>query len=270
MSLAAVDATLRIGSATLVREATLKARPGEVLGMLGPNGAGKSSLLALLAGDRRPSAGSVRLHGRDIADWPVEALARVRAVTTQSASVAFDYTAREVVELARFPHAGRSLAQDDRHIVAQALEMADVAHLAGRLWPGLSGGERQRVQAARAFAQIWTATDDAPARYLLLDEPTSSLDLRHQHALLGAVRRFVADGVGAIVVLHDINLAAAYCDRVALLDGGRLVACGPTRAVLAVDDLAGIYGVSLAAVDTGIGPPHFVVRTPSGDVTPPA
>jgi iron complex transport system ATP-binding protein len=262
MSLVADSVTMRIGSATLVHDATLAAQPGEVLGLLGPNGAGKSTLLSLLAGDRRPSAGAVRLDKRDVGSWRAEALARVRAVMTQSTSVAFDYTVREVVELARLPHAGRCDAAEDRRIVAAALEMADVAHLAGRIWPGLSGGEKQRVQAARAFAQIWTPTGDASCRYLLLDEPTSSLDLRHQHMLLDAVRRFAAEGAGAIVVLHDINLAAAYCDRVALLDSGRLVACGPTRETLGVDDLAAVYGVSLAAIETGMGVPQFVVRPP--------
>jgi iron complex transport system ATP-binding protein len=113
------------------------------------------------------------------------------------------------------------------------------------------------------LAQIWTATDDAPARFLMLDEPTASLDLRHQHVVLDTVRRFVADGVGAIVVLHDINLAAAYCDRVALLHGGRLAAEGPTRATLTVDRLSAVYDVALSAIDDGAGGPHFISRAAS-------
>ena len=262
MTLAAQSVSVRIGSATLLDDVSLVAQPGEVLGLLGPNGAGKSTLLSVLAGDRKPDSGTIRLHGRSPGAWPTEALARVRAVMTQSASVAFDFTVHEVVALARMPHAGRTRAVDDRHIIASALDLADVTHLAVRLYPSLSGGERQRVQAARALAQVWTATDDAPCRFLMLDEPTASLDLRHQHALLEAVRRFVGSGVGVIVVLHDINLAAAYCDRIALLDRGRLVACGPTRQTLAADRLADIYGVSLAAIDDA-GTPHFVVRSAS-------
>jgi iron complex transport system ATP-binding protein len=269
MTLVADTVSVRIGGATLLQDVSLTARPGEMLGLLGPNGAGKSTLLSLLAGDRKADAGTVRLHGRDPRTWPAEALARVRAVMTQSASVAFDFTVREVVELARLPHAGQSSASEDRRIVTAALDLADVAQLAGRIYPSLSGGEKQRVQAARALAQIWTATGDAPCRFLMLDEPTASLDLRHQHTLLDAVRRFVAAGVGAVVVLHDINLAAAYCDRVALLDGGRLVACGPTRETLAVGRLTDIYGVSLAAIDDGIGAPHFIVRTPPSGLQPP-
>ncbi len=271
MTLAVQSVSVRIGSATLLHDVSLVAQPGEVLGLLGPNGAGKSTLLSVLAGDRKPDTGSVTLHGRAPGAWPTEALARVRAVMTQSASVAFDFTVHEVVALARMPHAGRTSAADDRRIIAAALALADVAHLAGRLYPSLSGGERQRVQAARALAQVWTATDDAPCRFLMLDEPTASLDLRHQHALLEAIRRFVSSGVGGIVVLHDINLAAAYCDRVALLDRGRLVACGPTRQTLAPERLAEIYGVSLATLDDA-GTPHFIVRTPpqAGRATPAA
>ncbi len=263
MSLDAQSVSVRIGSAVLLEDVSLAARPGEVLGLLGPNGAGKSTLLSLLAGDRKPNAGTVRLHGREPRLWSPESLARVRAVMTQSTAVAFDFTAREIVELARLPHAGHTDAAEDRRIIAAALELTDAAHLADRLYPSLSGGERQRVQAARALAQVWTATDDAPSRFLMLDEPTASLDLRHQHTLLESVRRFVAAGVGAIVVLHDINLAAAYCDRVALLDRGHLIACGPTRDTLTIDTLAGVYGISLAAVDDGAGARHYFVRPPS-------
>lgn len=261
MSLTADNLGVRIGGATLLHDVSLAAHRGEVLGLLGPNGAGKSTLLSLLAGDRAPSTGEVRLHGRDPRQWPAEALARIRAVMTQSAAVAFDFTVREVVDLARLPHAGRSGATEDRRIVAAALDLADVGHLAERIYPSLSGGEKQRVQVARALAQIWTATDDAPARFLMLDEPTASLDLRHQHMVLDTVRRFVAEGVGAIVVLHDINLAAAYCDRVALLHGGRLIADGATRETLTVEQLSKVYNVALSAIDNGSGGPHFVCRT---------
>jgi iron complex transport system ATP-binding protein len=262
MTLTAQSVSVRIGGATLLRDVSLQAQPGEVLGLLGPNGAGKSTLLSLLAGDRKPDAGAVRLHGRDPRQWPAEALARVRSVMTQSTSVAFDFTVREVVQLARLPHAGRSNSIEDQRIVGLALALADVTHLAERVYPSLSGGEKQRVQAARALAQVWAPTDDAPGRFLMLDEPTSSLDLRHQHALLGAVCDFVAAGAGAIVVLHDINLAAAYCTRIALLDRGRLVACGATRDILAPERLAAVYGVSLAAVEGETGLPHFIVRRP--------
>jgi iron complex transport system ATP-binding protein len=269
MTLVAQSVSVRIGGATLLRDVSLAAQPGEVLGLLGPNGAGKSTLLSLLAGDRRPDSGTVCLHRRDPRRWPAGALARIRAVMTQSASVAFDFTVREVVALARLPHAGRSSAGEDRRIVAAALDLVDVVHLADRIYPSLSGGERQRVQAARALAQLWTATDDAPSRFLMLDEPTASLDLRHQHALLDAVRRFVSGGVGAVVVLHDINLAAAYCDRVALLDHGSLIDCGPTRETLAADRLADMYGVSLAAIHDGHGTPHFIVRAATKDAHAP-
>jgi iron complex transport system ATP-binding protein len=156
----------------------------------------------------------------------------------------------EVVMLGRSPHAGACRSRDHLRATDAAMRAADVAHLADRPYPTLSGGERQRVQLARALAQIWPAdgTALAGARYLLLDEPTNNLDLRHQGEVLSAARRLAADGAGVLAILHDINLAAAFADRICLLKQGRIIADGPTAEIIAEAPLAETFDVSVTVL----------------------
>jgi iron complex transport system ATP-binding protein len=227
------DVHVQIGGAVLLGGVTLAVRPGEVVAVVGPNGAGKSTLLKVAAGERAPSAGRATLDGRPLAARSPEHLAIRRAVLPQQSALAFGFTAFEVAMLGRTPHA----ATRDGHEAAawRALERAGVAHLAERRYPTLSGGEQQRVHLARALAQLdGPAAPDAPRapRYLLLDEPTASLDLAHQHAVLALARAHAEAGGGVLVVLHDLNLAAQYADRLAVLRGGRLLAEGRPAEVL--------------------------------------
>ena len=219
--------TVRIGERALVLEIDIAIRPGEVLGILGPNGAGKSTLLRCLSGARKPSSGQVTLDGIPLKKIPPRVLACRRAVLSQHVDLRFPFTAREVVELGRAPHRGRGA----RTLAVQALERVDALHLAEQHWPSLSGGERQRVQLARALVQI-EDTGSSEARYLLLDEPTASLDLRHQHSTLSLARRLAGEGIGVGVILHDLNLAMRYTDRLLLLRNGEPIAQGATDEVL--------------------------------------
>jgi iron complex transport system ATP-binding protein len=229
---------------------SLAVRPGEVLAVLGPNGAGKSTLLRAFSGMQRPQEGAVSLDGRPLRNWTPRALAQRRAVLPQEAQLAFPFRVHEVVMLGRSPHAGTCRASDHLRAVDAAMRAANVAALADRPYPTLSGGERQRVQLARALAQIWRSADSiAPgARYLLLDEPTNNLDLRHQDEMLATARRLAADGVGVLAILHDINLAAAFADRICLLKAGRIVAEGPAATVIAEAPLAETFDVSVTVV----------------------
>ncbi len=217
-----------IGGARLLRGVALGVRPGEVVAVVGPNGAGKSTLLKVMAGEQVPTEGAAVLDGRPLAAWAPDDLALRRAVLPQHSALAFGFTAFEVAMLGRMPHAAR--AAEDEAAARRALEAAGVAHLAERRYPTLSGGEQQRVHLARALAQLdGSATE---ARYLLLDEPTASLDLAHQHAVLRLARAHAEAGGGVLVVLHDLNLAAQYADRLAVLRDGRLLAEGPPADVL--------------------------------------
>jgi len=229
--------SVRYGTAEVLRGPSLAVTPGEVLAVLGPNGAGKSTLLAVLAGTLRPHRGEASLEGRALADWSPRVLARRRAVLPQASELAFGFHALEVVLLGRSPHAGRATRDDDFAVAEACLREAGVAHLAQRVYTTLSGGERQRVQLARVLAQIDFPSDGSPRgpRYLLLDEPIASLDLAHQHATLQTARRAAARGIGVLAILHDLNLAALYADRLVVLSGGCLAAEGTPQAVLTED-----------------------------------
>lgn len=248
MSLAAVGVSVRIGGTTLLEDASLSVDPGEVVAVVGPNGAGKSTLIRVLAGDVRPDAGSVLMLDRPMVEWSLRDRARRRAVMATDTPLAFPFTVAEVVALGLGPLGDGQFNARDHDLVRQLLEAVHCAALAERTYSTLSSGERQRVRLARSLAQI---EDDAPTgqrrpRFLLLDEPTSSLDLAQQHAALRLVRqRAIDNDVGVIVVLHDLNLAASYADRIVLLKHGMIVEQGAPDAVLRSDVLELVFGIRL-------------------------
>ncbi|GAA2274183.1 ABC transporter ATP-binding protein [Streptomyces ruber] len=248
--------TLTAGTRHLVRDVSLTARPGEVIGLVGPNGSGKSSLLRAVYRVLRPAAGSVRVDGADAWSLPPRTLARTLAAVVQEQAADLDLTVREVVAMGRTPHK-RLLAGDtaeDAELVDAALTAVDAAALAGRPFDRLSGGERRRVLIARALAQ-------RPS-LLVLDEPTNHLDVRHQLGVLGVLRRLP---VTVLVALHDLNLAAYYCDRLYVLRDGGVVASGPPGEVLTAGLLREVYGVSAeVAVHPRTGAPQ-VTFLPGAD-----
>jgi iron complex transport system ATP-binding protein len=243
------DVGLRAGRKVLLRQVDAMLWPGRVAAIVGPNGAGKTSLLALLSGQRRPDEGAVLLDGVPLAAHASGGLALRRAVMLQESHLVFDFTAREVVELGRYPHR-RHAGRDERGIVAQALEAAAVRHLADRGFQTLSGGEKARVHLARVLAQVWEPPADRAARWLLLDEPTAALDLAHQHQSMRLLRA-AADrqGMGVAVVLHDLNLALRYADDVLLLEPDAPARFGPAAEVLTRECIARVWGVACEEVE---------------------
>ncbi len=225
--------TLTAGAHRLVHDVSLEARPGEVIGLVGPNGSGKSSLLRAVYRVLRPATGRVGVDGADAWSLPVRRLARTVAAVVQDPGADADLAVREVVAMGRTPHK-RLLAGDtpqDAELIASALTAVDAAGLADRPFDRLSGGERQRVLIARALAQ--------QPSLLVLDEPTNHLDVRHQLEVLGTLRRLPAT---VLVALHDLNLAAYYCDRLYVLRDGEVTASGPPGEVLTPRLLAEVYG----------------------------
>lgn len=215
----------------------LDVHAGEVLGLIGPNGAGKSTLLAALAGDHEPVAGQVLLDGRPYRDYDVREAARTRSVMLQDSRVSFPHLVRDVVEMGRSAWSGRNGRTDrnpDRDLVDACLRDVGMLEMQDRDVTTLSGGERARVSFARVTAQ--------QARCMMLDEPTAAMDIGHQERTMRSVRRVAGGGVGVIVVLHDLNLAARYCDRLALLDGGRVEAVGAPAEVCTGERLSRVYG----------------------------
>ncbi|GAA5051078.1 heme ABC transporter ATP-binding protein [Nocardia callitridis] len=231
----------RPGARRVLEDVDFAVEAGAVVALVGPNGAGKSTLLAALAGELSLDEGVVELDGLPLSHWSTVDMARRRAVLPQSHTVGFPFTAREVVAMGRSPWQRTVLREHDDERIASAMATVDATHLAARAFPMLSGGERARVALARVLAQD-TGT-------LLLDEPTAALDLGHQEAVLRAATARAADGAAVVVVLHDLGIAAAYADRVAVLASGRIVADGPPRRVLTTDLLSEVYEHPVEVLD---------------------
>ncbi|MGQ0572588.1 MAG: ABC transporter ATP-binding protein [Pseudonocardia sp.] len=223
----------------VLEQVGLTARTGEVVGLIGPNGSGKSTLLRTLCNALAPRAGLVSIDEVPVAAMGARSAARRLAIVVQEGAGDIPITVTDTVLLGRLPHrsAFERYRDEDHRIAAAALRQVGARHLAQRTFAHLSGGEKQRVLIARTLAQ--------QADHLLLDEPTNHLDIRFQHEVLQLVRGL---GVATVVVLHDLNLAARYCDQLVLLDRGRVVATGPPDEVLTAATLEPVYGIGVRRV----------------------
>ena len=245
--LSATGITVVMGEKTLLNDVSVVARRGEVLGLIGPNGAGKSTLLSVLSGDLIPFSGSVSICGYDPMQASVLELAKSRSVMLQDVSVSFAFLVRDVVSMGRRPWARTDQSARDDAIIDAALAATEVSHLSDRDIMTLSGGERARVALSRVLAQ------QTPV--VLLDEPIAALDIGHQEQALGLVRALAKNGAAVIVVLHDLNAAAAYCDRIVCLADGAVAAQGTVAEVYTEETLSAVYGWDIQ-----------VVPSPAGDV----
>lgn len=239
----------------IIHQQHLLARRGELLALVGPNGAGKSTLLGLMSGRLTPQQGSITLDGTPLSQWPLHQLARRRAVLSQNIHLQFNFTAAEVVALGL---SARPPNKQHCYLVNSALAAVGVSHLARRYYPTLSGGQQRQVQFARALAQIWKAP--GANAWLLLDEPDAGLDIAHQEAIVQQAKRFAEQGYGVITVLHDVNLAARYANKVALITQGRIIKHGEPENVLAPELLSSVYGIALTSIT--MANKHFIL--PSG------
>jgi iron complex transport system ATP-binding protein len=234
------DLSFRYRHDWVLRDISLTLDRGEFLGLLGPNGSGKSTLLKLLNGVLRPQQGQVFFAGRELSLWSRKHLAQKMAVVAQESPVHFPLTVLELVLMGRYPHLGALEFESERDLAVarRGMELVDVAHLQHRRLADLSGGERQRALVARALSQQPVC--------LLMDEPTAFLDLRYQLDLFMLTRTLVQEGgLGAVIISHDINLAAQFCDRLILLDKGRITAQGSAEEVVRSEYLERVYGCRL-------------------------
>jgi iron complex transport system ATP-binding protein len=246
---------LELGGEPILTDVDARVACGEVVALLGPNGAGKSTLLSALTGERRPGAGEVWLGGRDVRGMSPRELALARAVLPQHASLTFPLTASQIVRLGRAPHT--SSPAEDARVEELSLRLAGVWHLRERAYDTMSGGERQRVQLARVLAQLLPV--EGTSRWLLLDEPTASLDPARALDVLELSRELARRGVGVCVVLHDVNLAARYADRVVVMRGGRVLAEGPPADVFTPETFTRAFDMSVEILhDPRLGHPVVV------------
>lgn len=227
------DLHVTLGDNEVLRGVDLTVRAGEVLALLGPNGAGKSTLLFSIAGDVPSTAGSITIDGKDLDSYSAAELARRRAVLPQASTLSFPFTVADVVRMGRAPWVGTELEDVDDTAVIEALRETDTLQFAERYFLALSGGERARVALARILAQR--------TGILMLDEPTAALDLHHQEMVLSVARRRADAGDAVVVVLHDLGLAAAHSNRIAILSEGVVVADGTPADVLQPDLLSEVY-----------------------------
>lgn len=241
------------GRTVVVDGVTISIPDHGTVGLVGPNGSGKTTLLRTLYGSLQPGRGAVTVNNTPLHKVPRRTLARTLAVVAQEHASDLPMVVADLVMLGRMPHQGlasRSSLQDE-HLVADALAQVGVLHLAGRNFADLSGGERQRVLIARALVQ--------DATHILLDEPTNHLDIRYQHEVLGLLAELPTS---CVVVLHDLNLAAHYCDHVLMLQDGRVIAQGPPSEVFTPEILEPVYGIPVRRIDID-GQMHLIFRPAS-------
>ncbi|WP_234188435.1 heme ABC transporter ATP-binding protein [Shinella sp. NM-101] len=233
------DVTVSIEGRDLLHAVTMSCAPGTLTALVGPNGAGKSTLLSVVAGDRKADAGKILLKGREIGRYSVHELAQIRSVYPQGSVIRFGYMVEEVVAMGR---AFRDLPPDeDEAAVLGALRTSEVEHMAFRNAQTLSGGEQARTTFARVVAQA--------TPIVLLDEPTAALDLRHQERVLAAAKAMAREGATVVAVLHDLNLAAAFADRIVLLSDGRIAGNGPPWEVLQQERIETVYRQSVRILE---------------------
>ncbi len=257
----AAGLSVSLGRKTILQDVTFSLQPGTLVGLLGPNGSGKTTLLRAISGLIRYT-GSLSLYGKEVSTWRTRSLARQVAIVRQGAQLLFDFTVQEMVLLGLSPHKrlleGTSSADLNR--VGAALAQVDLANYQQRSILVLSGGERQRVFLAQALAQ--------DAGLLLLDEPTTHLDVHHQHGFLRLVCQLVDEGRSAISVFHDIELAARFCSHLLVVDGGRLVASGAPQAVVTEELMASVFKMQARVTRTGRGMLHIAYEKPLSCTAP--
>ena len=251
---------LTIKNKTILKDITMTIESGQMIAIVGPNGAGKSSLLSVLAGDVRPTQGSVCFNGQYLREYKKIDLAKQQAVLPQFSGLTFDFPVRSVIEMGRAPWQGTETQSEEKKWVEMAADYAGISTLLNRRYRSLSGGESQRVHFARVLAQLFPI-ESTQEKHLLLDEPTASLDWKHAYNVLAKTRQLTQHGLTAVVVLHDLNLAATFADSVAVIANGQLIKCGPAWDVLTVGTLKDVFGLDVCITKHPEGNTPLIIPT---------
>lgn len=240
--------TFNAGSLKILNGVSLDAAPGEITVIVGANGAGKSTLLKIASGALLPADGTVTLKGKSLKSWKPAELAQFTAVLQQQNALSLPFKVKDVVMMGRYPHFKKHPSASDNKAVMDAIKKAGIASLAEKNYLDLSGGEQQRVHLARVFAQI-CHVEKKGTRYLFMDEPSNNLDIRHQHNSLALARDFADEGNAVIAILHDLNLAIQYADKILLLKRGHAVAFGAPKDVMTERTMSKVFDYPLNILD---------------------
>jgi len=224
MSIYSEKISLKYNDKSILEDINIEIKKGMILSILGPNGAGKSSLLNILSGDIESNIGNVFYDNTDIKNISIQERAFIRSVMSQNQPIVFDFSVRDIVEMGWLDKGNIKYSNNINNAIIGVLNDCEIAHLEKRKFNTLSGGEQRRVHFARSLIQLWRESDNKDSRYLMLDEPTSNLDLSHQIKLMNMLKKLANDGVGILLILHDLNLAFNFSDYIAIIKNGKLFA----------------------------------------------
>jgi iron complex transport system ATP-binding protein len=254
------DVTVFLGGKRIVHNADFDARPGELVSIVGPNGSGKTTFMRALAGDL-PYTGEIDINGRPLSALKPWHLAGMRAVLPQSTTLSFPFTVHEVVRLGLTGGRSGALPGENERLPERALAKVDLEGFAGRFYQELSGGEQQRVQLARVLCQVWAPVLEGQPRWLFLDEPISSLDIKHQLVIMRIAREFATRGGGVIAILHDLNLASMFSDKIMVLHRGRTAATGTPQEVLSDGLMSRVFECDMKVGVPPVGVPFVLPQS---------
>ena len=245
MSIKSNDVDISLGGRDILNNISVEISAGEITTVIGPNGAGKSTLLKALAGDIKPDKGNIFYDGKNLIDINIQERAFTRSVMSQLQPIAFDFSVREIIEMGWIDRGQSDYAEEFENAVMDIVLECGVENLIHRNFNTLSGGEQRRIHFARTLLQLWRPSYAKDPKYLLLDEPTANLDLTYEVKMLNIIKEVSKEGSGVMLVLHDLNLAAKYSDKIILLSNGKMVKIGSPKDVLKAELLSVIYDIDI-------------------------
>ena len=245
MSINSKNISLFYDEKEILKDISIEIKEGKITTLIGPNGAGKSSFLNIISGDLDFYNGDVFYNQRNLAEINIQEKAFLRSVMAQSQAIVFDFSVREIVEMGWLEKGNVKYSYNFKTALKEILEECDIDYLKNRKFNTLSGGEQRRVHFARSLLQLWRESNSVDPCYLMLDEPTSNLDLFHQIKMMNAIKKLSNEGVGIFMILHDLNLAFKYSDYIAILKNGKIVSFGEPMSIINGDILSNTFGVKI-------------------------
>ena len=245
MSIKAKSIFWEVDNKRIIEDISLEISLGEVVSIIGPNGAGKSSFLNVLSGDIKPTSGSVSFDETNLKDISIQERSFMRSVMSQSQQIVYDFSVKEIIEMGWLDRGIASYSGNFKEAVMKVASECSVHNLLEQKFNTLSGGEQRRVHFARTLIQLWRPSNSHDPRYMFLDEPTANLDILHEQNLMKLVRSKAMEGIGILLILHDLNLAAKYSDKLVIFKNGSLIKSGSPEEVLQSKVLTEVYGLDM-------------------------